>query len=147
MDNENVEIEKLGGEPEQSVGFHTHNGPDSPKVDRSNFQNIGWQYNAKEFDNGSVATTATIDWSRSNVQYITLTGATTLTFINPFPGMRCILHIAGAFVPTFPSTVRWPAAITPTATATAGKKDVYSFVYSGKESLFDAIATLNFATT
>ncbi len=135
------------GNLDQLLPFHLHNGVDSPPVDRINFQNIGFQYNAKEYDNGSVTGTATIDWSRSNVQYLTLTGDTTLTFTNPFPGMRCILQIAGAFTPTFPGTVRWSAGTTPTATATAGKKDIYSFVYSGKESLYDGIQSANFAIT
>jgi hypothetical protein len=125
----------------------SHNGVDGPKIDKVNFTNIAFQYNAKEFDNGSVTGTAVIDWGKSNVQYVTLTGNTTLTFSNPRPGMRCILQVAGAFTPTFPGTVRWSGGTTPTATATSGKKDVYSFVYSGKESLYDGIQSNNFATT
>lgn len=129
------------------IALHTHNRSDSPLVAKENFTNILWQYNAKEFVKTGVTGTATVDWSISNVQYFTLTGNTTLSFINPQPGMRCILHIAGAFTPTWPGTVRWPAGTTPTATAGAGKKDLYAFVYSGQESLYDGIGSLNFATT
>jgi hypothetical protein len=104
-------------------------------------------YFSSEFDNGSVTTTATINWANGNVQYVTLTGATTFTFSNPQAGMRCVLHVAGAYTPTFPAAVRWPAGTTPTATATAGHKDIYTFIYSGKESLYDGVQAANFATT
>lgn len=129
------------------IDFHIHNGVDTPLVDKNNFQNIQFQYNAKEYNNGSVSGTATIDWSKSNVQYIILTADTTLTFISPFPGIRCILQVAGGFNPTFPGTVRWPAGTTPTPTASAGHKDIYSFIYSEVESLWDGIQSANFAIT
>ncbi len=134
-------------DPNSQFGAHDHDKINSHQISKVNFQNIEFQYNAKEYDNGSVTGTATIDWSKSNVQYITLTGNTTFTFINPFPGMRCILQVAGAFTPTFPVIVRWSGGTTPTATASAGHKDIYSFIYSGKESLYDGIQSTNFATT
>lgn len=129
------------------INEHDHDGINSRKLSKAAFTNIPHQYNAAEYDNGSVTGTATIDWSISNVQYITMTGNTTFTFTSPFSGMRCILQVAGAFTPTWPSTVRWPGGTTPTATATSGKKDIYSFVYSGKESLYDGVQSANFATT
>lgn len=132
---------------ERSYDKQVHNGTDFPLIDKANFTDIRFQYNAKEFDNGSVTGTATIDWSKSNVQYVTMTGNTTFTFTNPRAGMRCILQVAGAYTPTWPSTVRWSAGTTPTATATSGKKDIYSFIYSGKESLYDGVQSANFATT
>lgn len=104
-------------------------------------------YYTGEVDNGNVNSTATIDWSLGNVQYATMTGATTFSFTNPQSGMRLILHLAGAFTPTLPSTVRWPAGTTPTWTATSGKKDIVSLVYSGKESLYDAVVAQAYATT
>lgn len=104
-------------------------------------------YSSPEYDNGNVTTTATIDWLKGNVQYVTMTGNTTFTFINPQSGMRCILHVAGAFTPTWPSTTRWPSNTTPTPTASAGNKDIYSFVYSGKESLYDGVQSANFPIT
>ena len=104
-------------------------------------------YASKEYDNGSVATIATIDWSKGNVQYVTLTGNTTLTFTNPISGMRCILHVAGAFTPTFPGTVRWTGGTTGTATATSGHKDIYTLIYSAKESLYDILQSPNYSIT
>jgi len=76
-----------------------------------------------------------------------MTGNVTLTFTNGKSGGRYILHLAGAFTPTFPASVRWPFSTTPTATATSGKKDLYTFVYSGKESLYDGGVNQNYSTT
>lgn len=142
-------MEDLQGNPENPIPFHLHNGIDSPNISRDNFQNIGWQYNAKEYDNGSVSGTSTINWAISNVQYITLLGATTLTFINPFPGIRCMLHVRGAFVPTWPGStiLKWMNNVTPTPTATANHKDIYSFTYSGVDGFWDGVQSNNFATT
>jgi hypothetical protein len=105
------------------------------------------QYSAVEYDAGSVATTATIDWNNGNVQYATLTGDTTFTFINPLSGGRYVFHVAGAFTPTMPTTVRYAGGVTPTATASAGHKDVYTFIYSGKEALYDGSMNANYAIT
>ena len=130
---------------------HTHNGEDSSPIDQNNITNgpKGYikQYFAQEYDNGSVTTSATINWANGNVQYVTLTGNTTFKFTNAKPGMRAILHVAGAFTPTFPGTVRWTNGNTPTATASAGHKDIYSFIYSGKEALYDGAQLANFAIT
>ena len=126
---------------------HDHDGVNSLKVNKVNFQNVPFTYNSQEFDNGSVTGTATIDWGKGNVQYVTLTGNTTFTFTNPAAGMRHLLHVAGAYTPTFPSTVRWSGGTTPTATASAGHKDIYTFVYSGKEGLYDGSQASNYATT
>lgn len=104
-------------------------------------------YGSKEFDNGSVTGTATINWKNGNVQYVTLTGNTTFTFTQPLSGFRYLLQVAGAFTPTFPATVRWSGGTAPSATASAGFKDIYTFVYSDKEKLFDGIQSANFATT
>ncbi len=78
---------------------------------------------------------------------MTLTGNTTLTFINPKLGLHSFLHIAGAFTPTFPASVRFTGGTTPTATATAGHKDIYTFIYSNKESLYDGLQSPNYAIT
>lgn len=104
-------------------------------------------YASQEYDNGSVSSSATIDWSKGNVQYVTLTGNTTFTFTNPLSGMRCILHVAGAYTPTFPGTVRYSGGTTPTATATSGHKDIYTFIYSAKEALYDTLQSPNYAIT
>lgn len=130
---------------------HTHNGFDSSPVDQNNILNGPrgsiHQYYAQEFDNGSVTTKATINWLNGNVQYITLTGNTTFKFINPKPGTRLILMVAGAFTPTWPSTVKWPGNTTPTPTASAGKKDIYGFIYSGKEALYNGAQAANYPTS
>ncbi len=131
------------------IASHAHTGADSQQI-QFNYLASGslkGQYGSAEYDNGSVTTTATINWANGNVQYVTLTGNTTFTFNNPLSGMRAILQVAGAYTPTFPSTVRWGGGSAPTATATAGYKDIYSFIYSGKESLYDGIQSTNFAIT
>jgi hypothetical protein len=133
----------------QLTPYHIHNGIDTPQVPFNNISSgsLPGQYSSLEYDNGKATTTATINWSQGNVQYVTLTGNTTFTFRNAQPGMRAILQVAGGYTPTFPANVRWSGGTTPTATATAGHKDIYSFVYSGKESLYDGIQSSNFATT
>ncbi len=126
---------------EEQMRRHKHNGAES-----SNFSQFRGYYYSMEVDLGSVATTATIDWTKGNVQYVTLTADTTFTFIGGSGGLRHMLHVAGAFTPTF-SSVRWPGGITPVATASAGHKDIYTFVYSAKESLYDGTQVANFATS
>lgn len=103
------------------------------------------QYSSQEFDIGNATGTKTIDWSNGNVQYVTLTGNTTFTFTNPISGGRYVLHVASAFTPTWPSGVRWPSSVTPTPTAVLGRKDVYTFVYSAKETLYDGAQNANYA--
>lgn len=128
---------------QQTLRRHNHQvGSETPPINR-----MQPAYYSQEFDNGSQGSNYTIDWSKSNVQYITLTNNITLTFIGALGGYRHILQIAGAYTPTFPSNVRWSGGVTPTATASAGYKDIYSFVYSGKESLYDGVQSANFATT
>lgn len=130
---------------EQVMKRHVHDDSESKNLGAP--MKVGANYYARAFDNGSVTTAATIDWLKGNVQYVTLTGNTTFTFTNPLGDMRVILHVAGAFTPTFPGTVRWSAGTTPTATASAGHKDIYAFVYCSKESLYDGIQSANFAIT
>ena len=127
---------------QQQMRRHTHDGGETQGMNAAQ-----GAYFSKEINVGSVATTATIDWSKGNVQYVTLTANTTFTFIGAQAGYRHILHVAGAYTPTFPSSVRWSAGTTPTATASAGHKDIYSFVYSGVEGLYDGVQSANFATT
>ena len=112
----------------------------------TNLQVTG-EYNSVEYDNGNIAGTATINWNLGNVQYATMTGDTTLTLSNPQAGGRYILHLAGAFTPTFPATVRWTGGVTPAVTKTAGHKDIYTLIYSGKEGLYDVLQSPNYAIT
>mgnify|MGYP000975430859 CR=1 FL=1 len=146
---ENLDQQIQEGNTSQQLPYHTHNGVDSTNIFFRDLISgaLAGIYASKEYDNGSVTGTATINWANGNVQYITLTGNTTFTFTNPISGMRCILHVAGAFTPTFPSSVRWTAGTTPTATAASGKKDVYTFIYSAKEALYTALQSPNYSTT
>lgn len=105
------------------------------------------QYSSAEFDNGNITGATTIDWSKGNVQYATMTGDVTLTFQNALSGGRYILHLAGAHTPTFPASVRWSGGTTPTPTGTSGHKDIYTFIYSAKEALFDGLQSPNYAIT
>ena len=100
-----------------------------------------------EYDAGNCTGTKTLDFNNGWTQYITLTGNCTFTFSNPASGNRYILHIAGAYTPTFPATVRWPGNVTPPATATVGYKDIYTFIYSAKESLYDGLTSIRYAIT
>lgn len=105
------------------------------------------QYASKEYDNGNVSGTWTANWNNSNVQYATLTGTSVVVFTNPSSGGRYLLQIAGAFPITFPTTVRWTGGSTPTPTATAGKKDLYTLIYSSKEGLYDILQSPNYSIT
>lgn len=105
------------------------------------------QYSSTEYDNGNATGTKTISWANGNVQYVTMTGDTTFTFTNPISGVRYLLHMAGAFTPTWPASVRWPAGVTPTPIKTAGVKDIYTFVYSSKETLYDGAQNTNYSIT
>jgi len=100
-----------------------------------------------EYDNGNITGTATINWNNGANQYATMTGNVTLTFTNPIAGGHYFLHLAGAFTPTFPASVRWTGGTTPAATATAGHKDIYTILYSSKESLYDILQSPNYAIT
>jgi hypothetical protein len=104
-------------------------------------------YWAQEYNNGNVTGSTTINWNNGNVQYAAMTGNITVTFSNPQAGIRSILHLAGAYTPTWPSNVRWPNGnTTPPPTATAGQKDIYTFVYCATESLWDGAQSPGYLT-
>lgn len=108
---------------------------------------VSGHYASREYDNGSQTGVFTIDWTKSNVQYITVAGSTTFVFAGALTGGRYVLQVAGAYTPTFPANVRWSGGVAPAGTATAGKKDIYTFIYSGKEQLYNGLQSSNFATT
>lgn len=105
------------------------------------------QYFSAEYDNGNITSTATINWNNGLNQYATMTGNVTLTFTNPKSGAHYTLHLAGAFTPTFPGSVRWTGGTTAPPTISVGHKDIYTLIYSGKESLYDILQSANYATT
>ncbi len=125
----------------QQMRRHVHDNQESKMLP------FGSIFGTGEYDNGNITGTATIDWSKGFTQYATMTGNVTLTFINPGAGSHYTLHIAGAFTPTFPASVRWTGGTTPTATATTGHKDIYTLIYSAKESLYDILQSPNYAIT
>jgi hypothetical protein len=89
------------------------------------------QVNGQAWANSYTASSATIDWDNGNVQFYTLTGATTFTFNDGKAGGTYILVVkqgaAGGYTVGWPGSVTW--ASTPTMTAGANKYDVYTFVY------------------
>jgi hypothetical protein len=62
---------------------------------------------------------------------------TTFTFSNPNAGATYILIIrqnaAGSYTITWPVTVAWSGASTPTMTPNANRYDVYTFIYDGSK--------------
>jgi hypothetical protein len=88
--------------------------------------------------------TIAVDWTNSNIQYVTLGGNRTFTFANPLDGARYILVIkqdaTGSRTITWPATVRWGGGTAPTLTTTASKTDYIGFIYNGVDSKYDGIA-------
>jgi len=78
--------------------------------------------------------TATIDMSNGNHFEITLTENTTIAFSNvPAADAAPVLlyvkqHASSAKTLSFPASVKWPSAVTPTMTTTLGYTDVYMFI-------------------
>ena len=91
------------------------------------------------YDNGNSGAAKTIDWALSNEQLLTMTGNCALTFSNPTPGGRYVLLVstgAGGFALTFPGAVRWGTPGSPTLTLTAGKIDLFTFMYHDGAGLY-----------
>lgn len=69
------------------------------------------------FDNGNSGTSAAIDWTKEQLQKITLTGNVTFTFNSP--GGPCVVVFeiaqngAGGNSITWPATVKWPGGTAP----------------------------------
>ena len=88
--------------------------------------------------NGNTTSTTAVNWNDSNIQTFTLNAnPTTFTFANPNAGATYILIIrqnaAGSYTITWPGTVTWSGASTPTMTATANRYDVFTFIYDGSK--------------
>lgn len=100
------------------------------------------------FDAGNSGTSKTIDWNDSNDQLLTLTGNVTLTLSNPGDGGRYVLALAsgaGSFTVTWPAAVHWPAATTPTITATASKYDLVTLLYLSTAGIYLASINQNYS--
>lgn len=100
------------------------------------------------FDAGNSGTSKTLDWNDSNEQLLTLTGNVTLTLSNPTDGGRYVLLLAsgaGGFTVTWPAAVHWPAATTPTITATASKYDLVTLIYLSGAGIYLASINQNYS--
>lgn len=74
---------------------------------------------------GSVTTTDTLDLGPAHKK--TMTGSTTFTFMTPLTdGFTFVLHLLGAFTPTFPASVDWDAGTAPTYVGT-GNGSLFTF--------------------
>jgi hypothetical protein len=117
------------------VGFNT----DTPteKVDVvGNVKITGQSYVALP-TTGTTTSATTINWNDGNVQEQVLGDNTTFTFTNPKAGATYILVVrqssGGSNTITWPGSVTWAGASTPTMTTTANTFDVYTFIYDGNK--------------
>ncbi|HVM58714.1 MAG TPA: LamG domain-containing protein, partial [Candidatus Paceibacterota bacterium] len=84
-------------------------------------------------------TSSTIDWNDANVQATTLTSNKTFTFTNGEAGGEYKLIInqdgTGGRTISWPNSVIWENATTPSVTSSANATDMASFVYDGTHYL------------
>lgn len=89
------------------------------------------------------ASSLTINWNSGNVQSLTLTTNTTLTFSNGAAGGEYKLIVnhdgVGGRTITWPGSVKWAGGVAPTLTSSASSTDVMSFLYDGTNYLGSAI--------
>lgn len=100
------------------------------------------------FDAGNSAGALALDWVNGDRQLFTLTGNAALTLNNPANGVTYTIVIktgAGAFNPTWPAAVHWPAGVTPTVTVTAAKVDLVTLFYVASTGVYYASIQQNYA--
>ena len=80
----------------------------------------------------NTSTAITVDLANGTVQNLTLTASATITMPTAVAGKSFIIILTqnGGFTVTW-STVSWPSATPPTLTATAARKDIFSFFSNG----------------
>ena len=89
------------------------------------------------------APTITVDWSKGNVQIVTLRGNRILQFTNGIPSEKYTLILkqdgTGSRTVTWPSSLHWTGENEqpPTLTTTANREDYITFAYNG--ATYDAI--------
>ena len=101
--------------------------------------------------NATVTGTYTVDMSTANIFNITLTGSTTFTFSNPATSgttSNFLLAItqggSGSYTATWPASVKWPNASTPTLTTTVGKVDIFNFItFDGGTTYYGSLSLAN----
>jgi hypothetical protein len=90
------------------------------------------------------APSITVDWSKGNVQAVTLHSNRTLTFANAQKGGRYLLIVkqdaTGYRTVTWPPAVHWPGEnqLPPQLTTTANRKDYLTFIFDGAS--YDAVS-------
>ena len=89
----------------------------------------------EEVATANTGTAYTIDLAGGSLQILTLTGNCTFTFPTATAGRGLTLLLkqdgTGSRTVTWPATVKWPAGIAPTITATASRLDKYVFTADG----------------
>jgi hypothetical protein len=99
----------------------------------------------------SSGTAYTVDLSTANIFNITMTGNCTFTFTNPpasgvsYSFMLILTQDAtGSRTATWPASVKYPNASTPTLTTTATKTDILNFItVNGGTTYFGALSLAN----
>jgi hypothetical protein len=88
------------------------------------------------------------DVTVATVHYVTLTANCTLTFPTEVAGKSFTLVLVqdgtGSRLVTWPGSVRWSAGTAPTLTATASKRDVFSFLCADGSTYLGFTAGLNY---
>lgn len=99
-----------------------------------------------DYNNSFRSGTYTVNWAQSNLQSITLSGATTLVFSGAMNGSRLQLLInqdsVGSRTITWPASVKWPAGTAPTLTVTQSGVDIVAF-YTNNSNYY-ATSALDF---
>jgi hypothetical protein len=96
----------------------------------------GGQFSQTALSNGNSALSRTLDFSKSNIQKLTLTGSCTLSFSNPVSGAFYLVQVTqdstGGRQLKWPSTVTWDSDGTaPSGALSANTTDLYSFYSDG----------------
>lgn len=89
------------------------------------------------------------DVTVATVHYVTLTANCTFTFPTAAAGKSFTLVLVqdgtGSRTATWPASVKWAAGTAPTLTATASKRDAFSFLCADGSTWFGFTAGLNYS--
>jgi hypothetical protein len=89
------------------------------------------------YTSDSDAATITFDMSTSNLHNVTLGGARTLSVSNVSTGQAFVIILkqdgSGSRTVTWFSSIKWANGIVPTLTTTAGRWDIFSFLWDGTQ--------------
>lgn len=98
-------------------------------------------------DDGNTGASKTIDWTQGNIHVATMTSNCTFTFTDPATPARLTLKLiqdsTGSRTATWPASVKWPSAVSPTLTTTATTgTDIVTCLYDGGN--YQCTASLDF---